>query len=87
MLATLVAPSVAEAATDPPPPPPPVTENEFLPEERNLGDCVGALERPGCGSEERGGWRLTLVLVAVGTGLVVIIGRIVWAARRNRQHT
>ena len=72
------------AATDAPDRPP-VTANEFLPEERNLSDCVGALERPGCGSEARGGWRQTLVFLAVAAGLVLVFGRIAWSARRSRQ--
>ncbi len=72
------------AATDAPNRPP-VTANEFLPEERNLSDCVGALERPGCGSEARGGWRQTLVFLAVAAGLVLVFGRIAWSARRSRQ--
>lgn len=64
---------------------PPVTVNEFLPEERNLGDCVGALERPGCGSEARGGWRQTLVFVAVAGGLALVLGRVAWATRRRSE--
>jgi hypothetical protein len=70
------------ASTDPQPPP--VTSNDFLPQERDLSECVGALERPGCGSEARGGWHQTLVFVAVAGGLAVVFGRIAWAARRNR---
>jgi hypothetical protein len=64
---------------------PPVTANDFLPEERNLSDCVGALERPGCGSEARGGWRQTLVFLVVAAGLALVFGRIAWSARRSRQ--
>ncbi len=86
--AAAAAPPVAaipvEGVTDVPDRPP-VTANDFLPEERNLSDCVGALERPGCGSEARGGWRQTLVFLVVAAGLVLVFGRIAWSARRSRQ--
>lgn len=48
--------------------------NDFFPEERNVTDCVGALERPGCGSSSRGGWRQGAILGV----LVVAIGFIGW---------
>lgn len=83
-LVLLVAPSSAFASTDPDDPAPPATVNEFLPEDRNLGDCLGAVERPGCGSEARGGWRQTLVFVAIVGGLGVIAWRVVASARRAR---
>lgn len=51
----------------------PIT-NDFYPDERDVTDCVGALERPGCGSSSRGGWRQGAIL---GT-LVVAIGFICW---------
>lgn len=70
--------------TTPPATPPPVTFNEFLPEERGLGDCISALPRPGCGSEARGGWRQTLVFLAIIGGLGVIVWRIIAGARSAR---
>jgi hypothetical protein len=75
---------IAVGATTGAPDRPPVTANDFLPEERNLSDCVGAHERPGCGSEARGGWRQALVFLAVAVGLVLVFGRIAWSARRSR---
>jgi hypothetical protein len=75
----------AAGATSPDPPPTPTTIDDFLPEEQNLGDCLGSLERPGCGSEGRGGWRQTLVFVVMGVGLVIVFGRIAWAAGRTRR--
>ena len=63
---------------------PPVTLNEFLPEERGLGDCISAVPRPGCGSKARGGWRQTLVFLAIVGGLGVIGWRVVVGARRGR---
>ena len=70
--------------TAPPATPPPVTFNEFLPEERGLGDCISALPRPGCGSKARGGWRQTLVFLVIVGGLGVIVWRIVAGARSAR---
>jgi hypothetical protein len=63
--------------------PPPVTANEFLPEDRDLSDCISALPKPECGSEERGGWRQGLVLGLVILGMAAIAVRIVVAVRRR----
>lgn len=62
-----------------------MTVNEFLPEDRGLGECISAIPKPGCGSEARGGWHQTLVLVAILAGLALIIWRIVVSARRARR--
>lgn len=59
-----------------------VVDNEFIPENANIGDCVSALPRPECGSEERGGWRQSLVLLALVAGIGVIGWRMVAAMRR-----
>ncbi len=76
----------AAAATAPPPTDEPaVTANPFLPEQQNIGDCIGALERPGCGSEERGGWRQTLVFAIVGVGMAVVFGMVAREVRRSRR--
>jgi hypothetical protein len=84
-LAVVTSPSGGvHATTEPPPTPPPVTFNEFLPEDRGLGDCISAVPRPGCGSEARGGWHQTLVFLAIMLGLAVIVWRIVAASRRAR---
>ncbi len=58
-------------------------DNEFLPADANIGDCVSALPRPECGSNARGGWRQTLVLIAVILALAVIGFRLVVAVRRR----
>jgi hypothetical protein len=63
---------------------PPVTANEFFPEQGNVTDCIGVLERPGCGSENRGGWRQVLVFGLVAAGLIVIFTKIVIGVRRGR---
>lgn len=84
-------PGAAHAAATPEPPEPtvatvpPVTANEFLPESRDLTDCVGALEKPGCGSEARGGTMATVVFVLMLVGMSIIFVRIAVGVRRNRQ--
>lgn len=60
-----------------------VLDNPFLPEERNLSDCVSAIPKPGCGSEARGGWRQTLVFGVMALGLLVIAWRIATGMRRR----
>ncbi len=83
---TLFAPSGLTAATgvDDAPPAPVDTVTEFFPENANLSDCVGLVERPGCGSEARGGWGQTLVFVALAGGLGIIFWRVSRGVRANR---
>jgi len=83
-------PRIASVAADNDPPPvatdvPVVTANPFLPEEADLTACVGTLQRPGCGSRERGGWHQDLVAIAMIGGLLIIFGRVAWGVARNRQ--
>lgn len=56
-------------------------ENDFLPPDRDLTECVSALPKPGCGSEARGGWRQTAVFLAVLGGLGFIAWRVIAGAR------
>ena len=63
--------------------PPPVTPNEFIPEDRDLSDCLSALPKPDCGSEARGGWRQGLILALVLLGMIGIAARIVVGVRRR----
>jgi hypothetical protein len=72
------------ASSEPAPPAPPVTVSDFYPEDSNLSDCIGLVERPGCGSEARGGWRQALVFVVLAAGVALIIWRISVGVRRNR---
>lgn len=65
-------------------PPPQPTINEFIPEDRSIGECISALPKPGCGSEARGGWRQSLILVAILGGLGFIAWRVVRSARRAK---
>lgn len=61
------------------------TVNEFFPEDRPLGDCLSSLPKPDCGSEARGGWAQTAVLLAIVAGLAFIAWRVVAGSRRARR--
>jgi hypothetical protein len=61
------------------------TVNPFLPDDVDLSLCVGTLPRPGCGSEERGGWHQNLVAIAMVGGLLIVFGRVAWGVARNRR--
>jgi hypothetical protein len=89
----LVSPQPAQATAPPPEPvAPPTTElvideaNPFLPEQRDLTDCIGMLQRPGCGSESRGGWHQNAVAIVMVTGLLLVFGRVAWAVRRSQKN-
>jgi len=83
VLALLLSVTPVEAST--PDDRPPVTVSDFFPESENLSTCTGFAERPGCGSESRGGWRQTAVLAAILLGLVVVFGNVIRGVRRNRK--
>jgi hypothetical protein len=59
--------------------------NPFLPENRDLTECIGMLQRPGCGSEARGGWHQNAVAIVMVSGLLVVFGRIAWSVRRGQK--
>lgn len=61
------------------------TANPFLPENQDLTTCVGTLQRPGCGSEARGGWHQNVVAIVMTGGLLLVFGRVAWGIRRNRR--
>ncbi len=89
----LVAPQAAQAtAPTPEPATPPTTEivvdeaNPFLPENRDLSDCIGMLQRPGCGSESRGGWHQNAVAIVMVSGLFIVFGRVAWGVRRSQKN-
>lgn len=77
-------PEISLLVGDAPDDRPPVTFNEFLPEERGLGECISAVPKPGCGSKARGGWRQGLVLLVILGGLAFIAWRVVRSARTAR---
>ena len=68
-------------------PPDTVVDNEFIPDDRDLSECISAVPQPGCGSEGRSGWRQWLILAAILAGLAFIIWRVVRTARRTRRST
>lgn len=60
--------------------------NPFFPEDRDLTDCVGTMQRPGCGSEARGGWRQQIVAIVMVGGLLIVFGRVAWGVRRSQKN-
>lgn len=75
---------VLTAPVDDVPDAPPDTITDFYPESSNLSDCVGLVEKPGCGSGSRGGWRQTVVFVVLFAGLGVILWRVSRGIKANR---
>jgi hypothetical protein len=72
---------VAAASSEPPLPP--VTDNEFIPQDRDLGECISALPKPGCGSDAQSDWHQELVLGVMVAGMVFVGWRIVRGVRRR----
>ena len=68
-----------------PTPTPPITDNPFIPPDKDLSTCVSANPQPGCGSKAHGGWRQFLVFVILALAMAFIGWRIVHIVRRNRQ--
>jgi hypothetical protein len=89
----LLAPQAAQATAPPANPTVPTTTalvvdeaNPFLPADRDLSDCIGMLQRPGCGSEARGGWHQNLVAIVMISGLLIVFGRVAWGVRRSQKN-
>jgi hypothetical protein len=59
--------------------------NPFLPEDRDLTTCIGMLQRPGCGSESRGGWHQNVVAIVMVAGLLLVFGRVAWGVRQGQK--
>ena len=76
--------AAAASSTTVPEPVPEATDNPFIPENANLGDCVSSLPRPECGSEARGGVGQWMVLGALVAGLGFIGWRVSRGMRRGR---
>jgi hypothetical protein len=83
--AALAASTRVPPSTAPPSTAPVVTANEFLPTDRDLSDCVGVLEKPGCGSQARGGTAITVVFIVMLLAMVLIFARIAVGVRQNRR--
>ncbi len=86
-----LSPAATSASSGDEPPPvatdvPVVTANPFLPEEADLTSCVGMLQRPGCGSEERGGGHQYAVAAVMVGGLLLVFGRVAWGIRRSQKN-
>jgi hypothetical protein len=77
--------AAASTGTDGSDDPTPVTVTDFYPENNDLSDCVGLVERPGCGSEARGGWRQTVTFALLAPGLGLIFWRVAVGVRNNRR--
>lgn len=58
-----------------------VGENEFLPERENVTECIGAVERPDCGSKAKGGWQMYLTFGVLIAGMAFIGWRVVRSVR------
>ena len=84
------APSGVVAAAAPPTTEAPVdtvptsTLNDFIPTERDISDCISAVQKPGCGSENRSDYHMWLVFVVLIGGMGLIAWRIVVGYRRDR---
>ena len=58
------------------------TINEFMPEDQALSDCLSSLPKPGCGSKARGGWRQSLVFIAIIGAIAFIVWRVLASSRK-----
>jgi hypothetical protein len=85
VLSAPVPPTAVAASTDDDSSQPVPTVSDFYPEDNNLSDCVGLVERPGCGSEARGGWRQALVFAALAGGLGLVGWRVTQNVRKNQR--
>lgn len=52
-----------------------VGDNDFLPD-KNISACIGAVDRPNCGSKSKGGWRMYLTFAVLISGMSFIGWRI-----------
>jgi hypothetical protein len=65
---------------------PPATDNEFIPENVNIGDCLSSMPRPNCGSKNRTGTGTLLTFGVLMAGTAFIGWRISRSVRaRDRQ--
>lgn len=61
----------------------PTTDNEFIPTDQNLSDCVGTLERPNCGSNSKEDAHMYITFAVLMGGMALIGWRIAVAVRRR----
>ena len=92
--ASAVGPMATAAATAPPTTivssVGPIATNDLLPENNNLGNCVGLAESANCGSKARADGHTYLVFLALAAGLTFIgwrVGRGIRARDRALEPT
>ncbi len=78
---TTTVPAVPAVATTPPATEQPTTSepvatNDLIPQNNNVTDCIGTVERPNCGSKARADGHTYLVFLALAAGLAFIGWRI-----------
>jgi len=74
--------TTAAATNDPNLTPNSLADNVYLPN-RNLSDCVGTLERPDCGSPQKGGKGMYMTFAVLILGLGFVMWRIVLSVRKR----
>ena len=78
-------PSAHVAATAPPTTEVPSVTNDLLPENNDINNCVGTVERANCGSKARADGHTYLVFLALTLGLVFIGWRIARGVKARDQ--
>ena len=62
---------------------PATTDNDFIPTDQNLTDCVGTLEKPNCGSTNKNDAHMYLTFGVLMGGMALIGWRIAVAIRKR----
>ena len=62
-----------------------IADNPFIPEDRNIGDCVSSLPRPDCGSDAQGGGAQLATFGVLMAGMAFIGWRIARGVRRRER--
>ena len=83
-IALLAATPSAHASATTPPAAPPVT-NDLLPDNDNITDCIGTLQRPNCGSKARADGHTYLVFAVLAAGMTFIGWRIARGVKARDQ--
>ena len=61
------------------------TINDFIPEGRDLSECISSLPKPGCGSDARSDLAQGVLFGVLIAALVFIAWRIVRSSRRRNR--
>ena len=78
-----VRPFAVDTVTGELPPAPVSTINDFIPEDRDMTECISAVPKPGCGSDARSGWEQGALFGVLIAAMVFIAWRVVRSARRK----